>query len=176
MPDMPATGTAGMRARTKTPASPTPNDCTDRNVTNYICIDLGKKRTGVAVYHDDSGLVSPLTVLHGMSRTALIDELCRLAGEHDADFVLGMPTRLEGQPPGRWHKSVLAFSHTLRRACGRPVHLQDEALSSAEARERALQAGRPRGTPIDDIAAAVILGDFMARIGRGEIVIEESGK
>ncbi|MFH1807215.1 MAG: Holliday junction resolvase RuvX [Pseudomonadota bacterium] len=130
-------------------------------MTCYLAIDLGKLRVGLASADDVERVVTPLEVLDGRDRRVLIDRLAVLAAERDAEFVVGLPLSLEGEEQ-RVSKNARAFARTLARATGRPVHLQDETLSSFEALELARGAGRSSREPIDDLAAGVLLRDFLA--------------
>lgn len=127
---------------------------------NFVAIDLGKKRVGIAVGDSDTRLATPLTVLDGKDRRQLIDTLIDLAEQRQAEFVLGLPLSMEAKET-RTTKSARAFARTLQRASERTVHLQDETLTSAEALEKANQVGRSSYDPIDDLAAQIILQDFL---------------
>lgn len=130
-------------------------------MTAYVAVDLGRARVGVAAGDDDSGVVTPLAVLDGRDRRALIDALERLAAERDAEFVVGLPLRLDGSAQ-RLTRDARAFAATLQRATGRAVHLQDETLSTVEAAHLSRDAGRRARTPVDDLAAQVLLQSFLA--------------
>ncbi len=116
---------------------------------------------GLAVGDDDTGLVTPLAVVpyRGAAEAAarILAEARRLgAGE----VVVGLPTLADGRRSGG-----CARSEKLAReleSLGLRVHLQAEHLSTDEARRRAGAAGRRRGSPVDDLAAQVILEEFLA--------------
>lgn len=127
---------------------------------NYLAIDLGKKRSGLAFWDAAVQLALPLRVVDSRSVKDFIDLLCAEAEARDADFVLGLPLHSDGGEH-RWTRSVRVFAHNLQTASGREVLLQDETLSSVEARDLADNQGRARDAAIDDLAALVILRDFV---------------
>lgn len=122
-------------------------------------LDLGDARIGVAVSDDRRRLAVPV----GTVRTGAPADLKALAAmvrEHGATLVVvGHPVSLSGD---RGSRAVHAeqFAQGLRAVVGVPVELQDERLSTAEARRalRAAGAGarQARGA-VDSSAAAVIL-------------------
>ena len=89
----------------------------------------------------------------------MLDEVDRLGVGR---VVIGLPTNAAGgETPACRRSRALAEALC---AAGAEVVLQPEFLSSREAADRARAAGRPRSAGIDDLAAAVILEDFMATV------------
>jgi putative Holliday junction resolvase len=87
---------------------------------------------------------------------------------------VGWPLRLDGTP-GEMAREAARFAERLRKHLGSlPVELADERLSSWEASQQAhetgSQASRRAGKPLDDVAAAVILRDYLSRAHRAEQV------
>ncbi|GIW74752.1 MAG: putative pre-16S rRNA nuclease [Phycisphaerales bacterium] len=141
-------------------------------VTRYIAIDLGDRRTGLAVADDHTRLAAPWTVLevplaHDGGRRLLeaIDRL--LARDYPArqslELVVGLPLHMDGSESER---SAIArrFADQLRQHLGLTVHLADERLTSKQAdwaMDRSglthLQKKRRR----DAIAAAALLQGFL---------------
>ena len=119
---------------------------------------------GVAVADTDTGVATPLEVLpyQGVARAAdAIGELCR---RHDAAaVVVGLPVNSEGETT-----PACARSHALAselEARGLTVILHGEYLTTNEARRRAREAGLRRDKPVDHIAAAVVLEDWLEAAG-----------
>lgn len=128
---------------------------------NYLAVDLGKKRSGLAFWDAAAQMALPLRVVDSRSVKDFIALLCVEAQSRDATFVLGLPLHSDGSEH-RWTRSVRVFAHNLQRASERTVFFQDETLSSVEARDLADEQGRTRDAAIDDLAALVILRDFVA--------------
>jgi len=123
-------------------------------------IDPGGKRLGLALGDDVTGLASPLEVVSYQG----LDHAARLIAETMDTFgadvvVIGLPTSSEGtQTP------ACARSHALAGALselGITTALQSEYLTTDEARRRARSSGRRSGRPVDDIAAQVILEEYL---------------
>ena len=77
-----------------------------------------------------------------------------------ARVVLGLPTLEDGsRGPACQRTEKLAAE---LGALGVDVVLQSEFLSTNEARRRAREAGRPRSAWVDDLAAQVLLEEFLA--------------
>lgn len=137
-------------------------------------IDLGDKRTGVALADTMTRIASPVDVIEtpiarrdGADLLAAIarvaqDELGPLASP--GEIVVGLPLNMDGSEGPR-AKMVRAFAARVAAATGRPVHLHDERLSSVEADARMARSGLTHGqkkSRRDAIAAAGILGGYMA--------------
>ena len=131
---------------------------------NYLAIDLGDKRTGIAVGDNELKLVHPITVLQIPIGDLLFDAILELIEEHDADeLVLGLPINMDGSI-GQRAKLTKTFGDTLKERTSLQVHYQDERLTSAAAEERLHQSGKTRQQKKnirDALAAAEFLTDFL---------------
>ncbi len=128
----------------------------------YLALDLGGKRIGVAVGGDDSGLARPLTILKRRSRAEDFARIAALAAQEGAEaLVVGLPLNMDGSrgPQALWAER---YAQALAEHLDLPLHLWDERLTSEEAEAILAASGRRRrGEPLDDVAAAVILQDFL---------------
>lgn len=134
----------------------------------YLCIDLGERRTGLALGDDVTRLATPLSIVEipASRERELIDAIARAARDHLAPgdgLVLGLPLNMDDtEGPGAARARV--FGARLETALGRHVTLHDERLSSADADWRMAQTGLTRGEKKqrrDALAAAAILRDFL---------------
>ncbi len=132
----------------------------------YLAIDLGGKRTGLAVGDDVTKIVSPLHIIEQPHRDLLHDEIAAALREHEPDaVVLGLPLNMdstEGQPA----KDVQAFGEELHRRTGLAVYYQDERLTSFQADQQMARSGRThqqKARRRDALAAAQILRDYLER-------------
>lgn len=129
-------------------------------------LDVGRRRTGIAVSDPSGTLARPLATVTGprMLEDA-IAALDRLRRDDDglALIVVGLPRRADGSD-SETTVFVRTFVARLQRALGCEVVLQDERLTSHEAegllaeRER---DWRKRKAKLDPAAAAVILQEFL---------------
>ncbi|MFV2071124.1 MAG: Holliday junction resolvase RuvX [Thermoanaerobaculales bacterium] len=127
----------------------------------YLGVDPGGRRMGLAVGDESTGVVSPLEVVtyDGVAAAArrLLASAERLGA---ACVVLGVPALADGSVgPAAARTDALAEE---LRSLGVQVDLQSEFLSTQEARRRARAAGRAAGRPVDDLAAQVILEEYLA--------------
>lgn len=131
----------------------------------YLGVDPGGRRFGLALGDDSSGLVFPLGIHPYQGIEAAAAWLSSEARNRDADIiVLGLPTSEDGEEtPACRRTRALAEALT---AHGSDTAFQSEFLSTQAARERARDLGRPRGEPVDDLAAQIILEDYLARSTR----------
>ncbi|MCZ6542544.1 MAG: Holliday junction resolvase RuvX [Planctomycetota bacterium] len=134
----------------------------------YLAIDLGERRTGLAVGDDQTGVVTPLSVLELPRGEGLIEALLKAHQEHSPDeIVLGLPLNMDGTE-GAPAKRVREFAKTLRKRCECVVHCQDERLTSYAADQRMARTGRTHKQKKgmrDALAAAEILRDFLDKSG-----------
>lgn len=136
-----------------------------------LAIDYGRRRIGLAVSDALSLTARPLATWTRVNRRrdlAMLRDLCRA---HDVGvIVVGSPLHLDGRQ-SEMAGETARFAERIRKHIGLPVELVDERLSSWEAKEvlakaalprRSQQGGRQR-KPVDDVAAAVILRDYLSR-------------
>ncbi len=127
----------------------------------YLGVDPGGRRIGLAVGDDSTGVVSPLEVVvyEGVAAAAqlIADAARRMAA---GCVVVGLPTLADGSTGSAARRSHLLAEHL--RTMGVEVVLQSEFLTTNEARRRAREAGRPRSGWVDDLAAQVLLEEFLA--------------
>jgi putative Holliday junction resolvase len=130
----------------------------------YLAIDLGEKRTGLALGDDETGLVSPAGMLNQPLGPAMIAALQRTIEQTGPGaVVVGLPLNMDGTE-GPKAKAARAFGDALARQTGMPVHYQDERLSSFAAEQRMAQSGRTHKQKKqlrDALAAAEVLRDFL---------------
>lgn len=135
-----------------------------------LAIDWGVKRTGLAIC-DELGLtVRPLTTLHGASRK-LIPQIANLVIEHEVEqVVVGLPLGANGGV-GDAALRVQAFVDVLKATLTCPVVTWNERLTSYAADEWMKEQGyssREREQRSDEIAAAILLEDYLSVAGKQE--------
>jgi putative holliday junction resolvase len=137
----------------------------------FLAVDLGDKRTGLAVGDTITGLASPLEVVRVPAAEnggeSLLSVLARRIDEQlgPADeLVVGLPINMDGTEGPR-ARIVRLFAARLGERSRRVVHLQDERLTSADADWSLAQSGlthKQKKERRDAVAAAAILNDFLA--------------
>jgi len=134
---------------------------------NYLAIDYGERRTGIAFASDSVGIAFPRETIDLKEKNLWV-ELERLAKENKiTDFVLGMPIHPNEHPDSK-QKTVENFAKELREKFPQiELHLQDESYSTQEATAMVGAKGmqnKKNKERIDKTAAAVILQRFLANI------------
>lgn len=138
----------------------------------YLALDLGDKRTGLAVGDDETGVVTPSDVVEAPldPPERLLAALGRVIDDFGPDaLVLGLPLNMD-DTEGPRAKLVRAFGARLEEAAGIPVHYHDERLTTEAARWEMSGSGLTRGQKKrrrDAVAAAEILRDFLRARGGG---------
>jgi putative Holliday junction resolvase len=132
-----------------------------------LAIDFGTKSTGLALFAPGDPYPRPYDTVAYHNDDQLINTINHVVEDESVSIVvLGMPRFLDGKPSSMTAR-VEEFSDKLKEAL-EPLTLfeQDEALSSAEAKERMRESPRynfkvdPR--KIDELAASIILEDFLS--------------
>jgi putative Holliday junction resolvase len=133
-----------------------------------LALDLGEKRVGVAISDELLISVRRLDRLTRASWKQLVADVAALVQRFDAkSVVIGLPLGLDG----RRRSAAIEAERTARnlsQSLPVPIYLQDEKLTSVEARERLLAEGlKPVEITrnLDSEAATVILRDFINSIG-----------
>ena len=129
-----------------------------------LALDLGDKRVGVAL--SDELLISTrrLKPIVRSNWKKLLTDVAALVQRFDAQtVVIGLPLSLDGSH-GTAASAVEQTARKFSLSLGLPVFLQDERLSSVEAKERLQNEGLSNEEirqVIDSEAAVVILQDFL---------------
>jgi putative Holliday junction resolvase len=148
-------------------------------------LDVGDKRTGVAISDPQGILATPLTVLASEDEDDLINEILNLVDEYKAEhIVVGLPRLLNGEL-GKQADKVTAFTVKLSWRAKQSdlnqldVQLWDERLSTKAAERLKTEAGNKRRklhsrakkgaknhsfaikAEVDAVAAAIILQGFL---------------
>ncbi len=128
-----------------------------------IGLDVGERRTGVAVSDPTGLLATPHSVIERRSKVEDFERINRLIEEAGAELVVvGLPLSLDGQQ-GPQARRVRRYARAMANAISVPVTFQDERYSTDTADTLLLQSGRKGKTPVDAAAAAVILQDYLDR-------------
>ena len=130
-----------------------------------IGIDLGMKRTGLAICDDGQKVAVPLLTLEKERKDSdRIRRIRRMAEQRGAvGFVLGLPLNMDGTE-GEMATWARAFGQKLSEKSGLPVTLVDERLTSAEAREGMSEVGASETRQkelVDQVAASLILQSWL---------------
>ena len=120
---------------------------------------------GLAVGDDHTGVVSPLKVVPYDGVDRAVSRIIKTASDIGAErIVLGLPSLADGSSGASARRSE-QLAEALE-ARGVDVTLHGEYLSTNEARRRARAGGRDPRRPVDDIAAQVVLEDFLQSLAR----------
>ena len=127
----------------------------------YLALDLGTKRTGIAVGDDETGSAMPVAVIETPDEAALLAAIDNQIQEHGPDaIVVGLPLNMDGTE-GTPAEAARALAERIAAHTTLPVHVQDERLTSDAARRRMAETGPVRGRRDDAIAAAIILEEYL---------------
>jgi putative Holliday junction resolvase len=139
-------------------------------------LDLGKRRIGIAIADNEGLAVHPIGAIERRSLVRDLESIrARLVEFEVSHVIVGLPLNMDGSA-GPAARAAEAFAARLREACGLPVDLFDERLTSFEAEERLRELsgtrsrdkGRDKGR-IDAVAAGIILESWLRRRqGQGE--------
>lgn len=132
-----------------------------------IAIDPGTKRCGIAVCDELRVTTRPLKYLERKSWKKLLADTKNVIGEFDAKcLVIGLPLETDGR-----ENTMSEYARDLQRKFSLsleiPVFLQDERVTSYEAKSRLWERGvdlKNTREQVDSEAAAIILSDFLNKI------------
>jgi len=132
----------------------------------FLAVDPGARKTGLA-YGRASGFITPIGVIEFPKLKAcgarIAEEMHRLGAEL---CIIGLPVDANGAETGGCHRSRMLGQYLKER--GYNVHYQSEFLTTHEARQRAREIGRAPSIPVDDIAASILLEDYLAEAETGK--------
>ena len=133
-------------------------------MSNWIGIDHGTKRIGIAAGSTETGIASPVDAI---SDEGDISDVMNRIGEYVREYgaegiLVGLPLNMDGSE-GQQSKIVREFADRLSEVVQVEVKLWDERLSSYQADLGMADAltKKQRRDRRDAIAASVFLGDFL---------------
>lgn len=129
-----------------------------------LAVDLGLKRTGVAISDAREMLASPIGTVEEWDLARLADRIAALAAEQGADrLVVGHPRNMDGSR-GESARRAEGFAETLAEKTGLPTELWDERMTTVSAIGYLNQTdvrGKKRKQVVDTVAATIILEDYL---------------
>lgn len=129
-----------------------------------MSVDLGKARTGIAVCDKSEFLASPYTVIFEKSPNKLLQKAAEAVKETKAELiVVGLPKNMDGSE-GESAKNARAFAEKLSELTGIRTVMQDERGTTITAHNylnTTNTRGKKRKNVVDEVAATIILQDFL---------------
>ncbi len=126
----------------------------------WLAIDPGRSRVGLAICDAEERLSVPLEVLPRKVAVPAIRAI--VARERVGGVVLGLPLLPSGAE-GEAAQMARKLGDRLTRVLGVPLLYEDERLTSVQARELLREARGPTGAAVDDLAAQLLLEQFLSR-------------
>jgi putative Holliday junction resolvase len=134
-----------------------------------VALDIGTKRVGVAVCDELRVTARPVTTVERKSWKKLLSQVKQIVAKYDAAaLVLGLPYNFDGSE-SEMSADARRLARNFALSLDTPVFLQDERVTSYEAKSRLWQRGlseKEAEREKDAEAAAIILEDFLDRINR----------
>lgn len=132
-----------------------------------LAIDLGTKRTGLAVTDPLKMLANPLETIETSS---LLDYLKSYCDREEVDtLVLGYPTRLNGQDNEMTPKVITMKDRLSKTFPDKKIELIDERFTSKMAMQSMISMGskkkdrKEKAGNLDKVSAAIILQSYLER-------------
>jgi putative holliday junction resolvase len=136
-------------------------------MARILAIDLGTKRTGLAVTDPLKILANPLDTIETGQLMAYLNSYC--SKEVVETIVLGYPTQLNGQD-NEMTPRVLRLKEELEKAFpDKKIALLDERFTSKMAMQSMIAMGskkkdrKEKAGNLDKVSAAIILQSYLAR-------------
>lgn len=128
-----------------------------------LALDVGQRKTGVAVGQTLTATARPLAVIRHPAATLEAAQFAAWVAEWSISaIVIGWPQLRDGKEHPL-APAIRRLADKCREAFALPVYFSDEYLSSHEARARL-----PAAKEIDAMAAVVIAEDWLAAEKRGD--------
>lgn len=120
---------------------------------NYLGIDYGEKKIGLAIGNDEMCIATPLEIVDGSDQRRFADYLTTLiVRENIGTLIVGIP-ELSKERNREHYEKVKTFSLFLQNAVAIPVIEADESFTTKEAGHLLGKGNRGR----DDAVAAMLL-------------------
>ena len=129
-----------------------------------LAVDHGQKNLGLALSDETGMLARPLSILAHISKLVDAAQVAECAVVNQAALVIVGVSYDEAGDPNPAGRRAMNFAEILRGQTDLPVELWDESLTTQDARAARIASGAPRkkrGGHLDDVAAAVLLQDYL---------------
>ena len=136
----------------------------------WLGVDPGEARVGLAICDPEERLAVPLEVVPASAAFPAIRSIVKR--EQVGGIVVGLPLLPSGDE-GDAARMARKLGQRLDRQLDVPVVYEDERLTSVEAEAQRRAAGAPRGVASDDLAAALLLEQFLAGRRTAEQPVDE---
>lgn len=124
-----------------------------------LALDIGDKRTGVAVGDTDHKLALPHGVIESRDTSDLVNQVATLVDQEKVELlVVGEPKSLSGQASEQTNKTKL-IANQLKEKLAIKVILFDERLTTGRAN---VPASLPKRR-VDELAAMYLLQDYLEK-------------
>ena len=125
-----------------------------------LCLDLGKKRIGLAISDVNQKIATPYDVIKEKKFSEVLEIIKNLVKEFDiGSIIVGDPINMDGSL-GPKSQSSRSFIANINKDIHIPILLWDERLSTVAAEKSLIEADisrKKRSEVIDKIAANIIL-------------------
>lgn len=133
-----------------------------------LAIDLGTKRTGIAVTDTLNILANPLITIE---TSKIVEFLNGYFAKEEVDtIVLGYPIRLDGTPNEMTPRVISLKAHLSKLYPGKKIVLVDERFTSKMAMQSMIAMGskkkdrKEKAGNLDKVSAAIILQSYLEQL------------
>ena len=137
-----------------------------KNTGRVLAIDYGRKRMGLALSDELRLTAQPLMIFSRSNRQNDLRRLREICRKHEVrQIVVGHPVLLSGAK-SEMATETARFAARLKKHLGIAVELVDERLTSWDASQIHAASAHRSADSLDDLAAALILREYLDRMGR----------
>lgn len=135
--------------------------------TRILALDIGSKRTGVALSDETRLIASPLITIEASQFKPWLAKIQELIEAHEVgEIVVGLPLNQNGEE-GQDALNIRKYIAALQEAVNIPVIEWDERFSTVQAERTLIEADvsrKNRKKVIDQLAACIILQNYLDRL------------
>tara|TARA_B110000263_G_scaffold203557_1_gene183577 strand:+ start:3519 stop:3938 length:420 start_codon:yes stop_codon:yes gene_type:complete len=132
---------------------------------NIIALDIGEKRTGVAISNNISTMCTPLKYIKSEDLEFLMSELTIIIDQNDINkIIIGLPKLLSGKEGLRAKFSRYISKKIKQKFLNLEIILWDERLTTKEAKKYLIESGIKKSKikeKIDSESAVIILENYL---------------
>ena len=132
---------------------------------NIIALDIGEKRTGVAISNNISTMCTPLKYIKSEDLEFLMSELTIIIDQNDINkIIIGLPKLLSGKEGLRAKFSRYISKKIKQKFLNLEIILWDERLTTKEAEKYLIESGIKKAKikeKIDSESAVIILENYL---------------